>query len=81
VFESAIHVDAGGLLSYGGSIGEWLGKTAPMYVDKILKGTKPGELPIVQPTQFELVVNLTTARALGISIPRSLLNRADRVIE
>lgn len=81
VFEFALHVEAGGLLSYGGSVSEWLGETAPLYVDKLLKGAKPGELPIVQPTRFELVVNLKTARALGINIPGALLSRADRVIE
>ncbi|MBI2753865.1 MAG: ABC transporter substrate-binding protein [Betaproteobacteria bacterium] len=81
VSELSANVDAGGLLSYGASFREWLGKTAPMYVDKILKGAKPGDLPVVQPTQFELVVNLKTAKALGIKIPQSLLLRADRVIE
>jgi len=81
VFEFSLHVEAGGLLSYGASVSEFMGKTAPMYVDKILKGAKPAELPIVQPTRFELVVNLKTARALGIKIPQSLLYRADRVIE
>ncbi len=74
-------MEAGGLLSYGPSVNELLGKTAPVYVDKILRGVKPGELPVVQPTQFELVVNLTTARALGIQIPQLILARADRVIE
>lgn len=81
VFEFALHGEAGGLLSYGGSVGEWLGETAPTYVDKVLKGAKPGELPIVQPTRFELVVNVKTARALGMNILPSLLGRADRVIE
>jgi len=81
VFEFSHHVAAGGLLSYGASMGEWLGRTAPMYVDRILRGAKPGELPVVQPTRFELVVNLTTARALGVTIPQSILLRADRVIE
>lgn len=81
VFEFAFHADAGGLLSYSGSLDEWYGKLVPLYVDKILKGAKPAELPIMQPTQFELVVNLRTARALGLEIPQSLLHRADRVIE
>jgi len=81
VFELEMHVLAGGLISYGASGAEFVGKTAPMYVDKILKGAKPGELPVVQPTQFKLFVNLTTARALGLTIPPSILLRADRVIE
>jgi putative ABC transport system substrate-binding protein len=81
VSEFSPNVEAGGLLSYGGNVNEWLGKTAPMYVDRILKGAKPGDLPIVQPTQFELVVNLATARAIGVKIPHSVLARADRVIE
>jgi putative ABC transport system substrate-binding protein len=81
VSEFSFHVDAGGLMSYGGAMSEWLGKIIPTYVDKILKGAKPGDLPVVQPTQFELVVNLKTAQALGIKIPQSILARADRVIE
>jgi putative ABC transport system substrate-binding protein len=81
VFEHAAHVEAGGLLSYGASAVEVFGKTAPAYVDKILNGARPGDLPIVQPSQLELVVNATTARALGIKIPQSILLRADRVIE
>jgi len=81
VFEFEMDVVVGGLISYGASGVEWLGKTAPMYVDKILKGAKPGELPVVQPTQFKLFVNLTTSRALGLTIPPAILLRADRVIE
>jgi putative ABC transport system substrate-binding protein len=80
-FEFPLHADAGGLLSYGGSVNEWWGKLVPLYVDKILKGAKPAELPIIEPTQFELVVNLRTAHALGLEIPQSVLHRADRVIE
>lgn len=77
----SINVEAGALLSYGATQAEWLGKSLPAYVDKILKGAKPADLPIVQPTQFELFVNATTARTLGIKLPQSLLLRTDRVIE
>ena len=70
----------GGLISYGASLkGMWL-RAAP-YVDKILKGADPGELPIDQPTRFELVINLKTAKMLGVEVPASLLVTADEVIE
>ena len=74
------HIETGGLMYYGPNLADLYRRSAD-FVDKILRGTKPGDLPVEQPTKFDLVINLTTARALGLKIPESFLLRADEVIE
>src|SRR5262249_30569244 len=74
------YVEAGGLMSYGPNLPS-LFRRAGNFIDKILRGAKPGDIPVEQPTKFDLVINLTTAKTLGLKIPESFLLRADEVIE
>ena len=80
MYPNSEYVEMGGLVSYAADIIAMFHRTAT-YVDRILKGTKPAELPVEQPTKFELFVNLKTAKQIGLTIPQNVLARADRVIK
>ena len=80
MFESKVYPEAGGLASYSSNEAESY-RRAASYVDKILKGAKPGELPVEQPTKFEFIINLKTAKQIGLTIPPNVLARADKVIK
>jgi putative ABC transport system substrate-binding protein len=80
IYQVSDYVDMGGLLSYGSDFHEQF-RQAAVYVDKILKGAHPADLPVEQPTKFELEINLKTAKALGLTMPDSIVARADKVIE
>jgi putative ABC transport system substrate-binding protein len=80
IYPARSYVEPGGLMSYGANIPH-MWRRAAEFVDKILRGTQPADIPVEQPTKFELIVNLTTAKALGLTIPETFLLRADEVIE
>jgi putative ABC transport system substrate-binding protein len=80
MFWAAGFVDSGGLMSYGPNVAD-LNRRAASYVDKILRGAKPADLPVEQPTKFEFIINLKAAKQIGLTIPPNVLARADRVIK